>query len=492
VINSRQINLTPTPAELAALFGAGYFLWFIADGSTGIVAGVVGVVVGMILSRVVGVVPGPSWLGRQHVWGAVAVGFLLAMPFVSSGGFRTDQLATAVTWSLIVVSLNLLSGYAGQVSFAHSAFVGVGAYAVAAMIDSAGANILIATLVAVVIAASAGVLVGVPAVRLSGPYLAIATAGLAIVFPDIIRLQELSSVVGGPSGLSLFQHEFGPPVHWSWLTTDRWYYFLALISLGAGSLLVFNLVNSAAGRAMQALSESELAATACGISVPLAKVSAFSISAAMAGFSGVFIFILTNRSVSPDAFDVFLGVNFMVAMILGGLSSIPGSVLGAFIFIFFYREGLSTITSETEDGTNKWLFIGSLGVMSVLVFGSTTVKLLAARFEEAWSWKFARLVTTLLKLGLAVSLAVLIVIAYRQGEGELFNATRLRNGITGLSLVLFILFLPKGLMGLLRDFSGLTWTAIAQGVRRYILVDPTDQPSDSALVSESPGREAIG
>jgi branched-chain amino acid transport system permease protein len=448
----------------------------------------------MILSRSIGIVPAPSWVTKQHVWGAIAVVFLLALPFLSSGGFRTDQLATAVTWSLIVVSLNLLSGYAGQVSFAHSAFVGIGAYAVAAMVDSAGANILIATLVAVAIAASAGVLVGVPAVRLSGPYLAIATAGLAIVFPDIVRLQEFKDIFGGPSGLSLFSHEFGPPVHWSWLTTERWYYFLALISLGVGSFLMFNLVNSGAGRAMQALSESELAATACGINVPFAKVSAFSISAAMAGFSGVFIFILTNRAVSPDAFNVFLGVNFMVAMILGGLRSIPGSILGAFIFIFFYREGLSTITSETEAGADKWLFLGGLTVMTVLVFGSLMVRTVAARIEEAWSWRFARLATTGLKLGLSVSLAVLVVVGYRQGQGELFNAERLRNGITGLSLVLFILFVPRGLMGLLEGLGSLTWPAVFEGVRGLVIIEnpspvATAEPS---ATRESPGHGAVG
>lgn len=476
-MRERVSLLAPTPVELAALFGAAYFLWYIANGSTGIIAGLVGVGGGMIVSRAVGVVPGVR-IRREHVWMLVAVGAMIALPFLSSGGFRTGQLATAVTWSVIVLSLNVLSGYAGQVSFAHSAFVGVGAYTVAAMIDQTGANVLIAVGVATLFAAGCGILVGVPAVRLSGPYLAIATAGLAIVFPQIIQLQEFADIAGGPTGLNLFDHKFSPPVDWGWLTVERWYYFLALSSLAVAAFLIFNLVNSGAGRAMKALADSEVAATACGIDVPYAKVGAFTISAAMAGFSGLFVFILSNRAVSPDAFNVFLSVNFMVAMILGGLSSIPGSVLGAFIFIFFYREGLSTITADIESGSDKYLWAGGVMIGAVLVFGSRAIAIAAAYGEELLKSRYARLATTLAKILLTLALAGLVVLAYREGEGELFNATRLRNGITGLSLVLFILFLPKGLYGLLQELSALTWSGIADFARRMIVIE--DEPAPPA------------
>jgi branched-chain amino acid transport system permease protein len=486
--------LAPSPAELAALFGAVYFLWFIADGSLGVIAGLLGVGAGMIGSRLIGIVPGSAKLRSEHVWMLVILASFIALPFLSSGGFRTGQLTTAVTWGVIVLSLNLLSGYAGQVSFAHSAFVGLGAYTVAIVIDQTGSSILLATCVAALATAALGIVVGVPAVRLSGPYLAIATAGLALAFPQILKLQELSDFAGGPSGFSLFEHEFGPPVDWDWLTVDRWHYFLAFFALVAAVILVHNLINSASGRAMRALSESELAATSCGIDVAKAKVAVFSISAAMAGFMGVFIFILSNRAVSPDAFNVFLGVNFMVAMVLGGLSSIPGSVLGAFVFIFFYREGLDTITSETEDGKDQWLFLGGLLVASVLVFGSRSLRAVGTTVEKALASRYARLATTIAKLLLSVLLAVLVVLAYREGEGELFNATRLRNGITGLSLILFILFLPKGLFGLFQDLMELTWPRVFEGARRLVVADaePQARMSEPPLVRESPEGEPAG
>lgn len=463
----RDQRLLPTPFEVLLLFGVSYFFWFFANGLSGVIFGVAAVSAGIVLTRVLMVRP-IGGLPSQAAWIAVGITVVLAAPFIASGDFRVTQLAIAGYTAIIVIGLNLLSGNLGQISFGHAAFVGIGAYTVAISVNEWGMNIMLAVILAILMSALAGVMLGVPAVRLSGLYLAIATAGLGIIFPQILTLEEISKYTGGFQGISLFSEKYSAPISTSWLTDQRWHYFLTMSALFVAVVLAYNMVNSAAGRALKAVHESELAATAMGINVPYTKVSMFAISAAYAGFGGALLFLLGNRFVSPESFGVLIAVNFLVAMVLGGIASIPGSVLGGFIFVYFYREGLETITSQTEKGNDAWLIAVGILLAAFALFAHKSVRLYAEKLAGRINHSYGNLATILLRVIIAIAAGLLIAYIFRQGAEHLFNLENLRNGITGASLIMIILFMPNGMIGLINDIRTLTWDEIGRRLQALL------------------------
>lgn len=453
----RSVSLAPTPAEMALMVFAAYFLWFIADGVKGIVAGVSGVAAGIVLSRLVGLVgPRQRNLGRA-VWLLVALGFVIGAPFLASGDFRTSQMAIAGYTAIGVLGLNILTGYAGQASIGHSAFLGLGGYGTAIMVNEWHASFILAIAVGTLVAALAGLIIGVPALRLSGPYLAIATLGLAVVFTPIMKLQELADLTGGRGGLNLFQHEFGPPVHWGWLTDARWYYFATMFSLGAAVLMAHNLLQSAAGRAFRAVRDGETAAAAMGVNVPLTKLTAFAISSAYAGFAGGLLFLLSNRFVSPESFTVIMAIEFLVAMVIGGMASIPGSLIGAFFLVYVYRVGLETVSRQTEAGSDAWLLIAGTLIAASILFSSGWISAQTRKYGARLSAQYGEAALNAVKLAAAVALGVAFTWLLRKAAEDLLDLVALRGAITGAFLILIVVFLPGGVAWLLGSIQKLTW-----------------------------------
>lgn len=473
-MSNRSVQqILPTPFEVAMIAGAAYFFWYLADGFDGAAYAVVGVGAGIVLHRAIGIW-GRGKVPPEAAWILIGLIAALSAPFIASGDFRVTQLAIFGYTALIVVGLNLLSGNLGQVSFAHAAFIGIGAYTVAISVNEWNMPIVLAMFLSMVVAAAAGVLLGVPAVRLSGPYLAIATVGLGIIFPSILTLDEVVKYTGGFQGISLFSHKYSPPIDISWLTTERWYYFITIGTLLFGIVLAYNLVNSAAGRALRAIHDSELAATAMGINVPYVKVMTFAISAAYAGFGGALLFLVGNRFVSPDGFGVLIAVDYLVALVLGGVASISGSVLGGFFLVYFYRDGLETITSQTADGNNTWLLIAGGMIFLSAMFGSRHVVAVADRAaDKAGRW--GTLMTIGVRLLLTGAGAVAVAALFRQGANHLFDVQNLKNGITGASLVLIILFMPHGVVGIIAWLRALTWQDIGGWVTNVIPIGSAHQ-----------------
>jgi branched-chain amino acid transport system permease protein len=227
--------------------------------------------------------------------------------------------------AVVAIGLNLLSGFTNQLSFGHAGFLAIGAYTAALITLHAPAIPVIVTLaLAGLVTAVVGLAFGVPCLRLSGLYLAMAT--LAFGFVIVEAILNLDALTRGADGLSVPVARLG-----SWpLVSDTARYYLALAVTVVLVVAAANLTHSRVGRAFLAIRESEIAAQASGVPVARYKTLAFGLSAFYTGVAGgLFAFLV--GFLSPDAFDVFLSVDFVVMIILGGLGSVPGSIAGAVV-----------------------------------------------------------------------------------------------------------------------------------------------------------------
>ena len=265
---------------------------------------------------------GAGWWGI----GAVLVVALL-LPFALSG-FRLFQFTQVCVYAMVLLGLNLLTGYNGQISLGHGAFYALGAYTMAIMIDRWGVaygwTIPAAGLVCFVV----GFLFGVPALRLEGLHLALATFALALAVPQILKYFD--SWTGGSQGIVLSKPK--PP--WGLpLSRDQWLYYLALAVLLLLFALTWNLLRARPGRAIVAIRDNPIAARAMGIDTALYKSLTFGVSACYTGIAGS-LGGLAVAFVAPDSFNVFLSITFLVGIVIGGLASVPGAIFGA-LFIQF-------------------------------------------------------------------------------------------------------------------------------------------------------------
>lgn len=214
---------------------------------------------------------------------------------------------------ILAASLNLINGYTGQFSLGHAGFMAVGAYIGVILTTNFHLPLIVAMLAGGAAAALLGALIGLPTLRLSGDYLAIATLGLG----EIIRIVIMNiQYVGGAAGFSGIPH----------LTTFPWVFFTMLFIL----FFIKNFVNSTHGRACIAIRENEIAAAAMGINTTKYKVMAFTIGAAFAGIAGV-LFAHCFYIISPSSFTFMQSFNYLIMVVLGGLGSLTGSVAGAFV-----------------------------------------------------------------------------------------------------------------------------------------------------------------
>jgi branched-chain amino acid transport system permease protein len=259
------------------------------------------------------------------------VGVLLviatALPFLLSG-FRLYQFTQVFVYAIALLGLNMLTGYSGQISLGHGAFYALGAYTTAIMIDRWTIDYLWTLPAAAVICLVAGFLFGIPALRLEGLYLALATFALALAIPQILKYFE--HWTGGSQGIVLSKPEapWGLP-----LTPDQWLYFVALAVMLVLFLLAHNLLGGRTGRAIVAIRDNPIAAQAMGINTALYKSLTFGVSAAYTGVAGALSAVVV-AFVAPDTFNVFLSLTFLVGIVVGGLASVAGPIFGGFFIQF--------------------------------------------------------------------------------------------------------------------------------------------------------------
>jgi branched-chain amino acid transport system permease protein len=282
---------------------------------------------------------------RRVVLGVVAIAiaaFVLYIPQYYPE-FRVAQFSQVIAISIAVLGLGLLTGFNGQISIGHGAFFGIGAYTTAILTVDHGWAHLATVPVAAVICLAVGAIVGLPALRISGVYLALVTLALATLFPQVI--QKYSEFTGGSQGKGPVP-DFEAPSGID-MAEDQWAFYVLLAFAVVVFFLVRNLIRSRVGRAIIAIRDGETAAEVLGVNLALYKVVTFGISAMLAGIGGALFVCNTavlNR-VSPGQYGITRSIEFLAALVIGGAATIFGPVLGS-LFIVFVPEWSSDIQAE--------------------------------------------------------------------------------------------------------------------------------------------------
>jgi branched-chain amino acid transport system permease protein len=264
------------------------------------------------------------------------VAIVLVLPSRVSD-FRSLELAQIGIFFIAILGLNLLTGYTGVISLGHGAFMALGAYTTAILVLDHGVKDLYTIPIAGVIAFAAGFAFGIPALRLSGPYLALATFGVAVSTPIVIK--KFDAFTGGSGGINLFESPdlsgafFGMHVLGRTLTFNDWIYYLTWAIALALFAVAWVIGMSPFGRALRAVRDNEIAATASGIWGAWHKTLAFALSAFYAGIAGS-LFAIWANSVSPGAFLFDLSISLLVGLAVGGLGTLAPLVAGAALLVY--------------------------------------------------------------------------------------------------------------------------------------------------------------
>src|SRR5882724_1622608 len=304
-----------------------------------------------------------------------------------------SDMSMVFIYGLCGLSLMVLAGYTGLVSLGHAAFLGIGAYTHVYVVHDLGLPWIVGVALACAVTAAAGVLVGLPALRMTGVYLSIATLAFALIIQEVLTRWE--RVTGGLKGKPVDK----PVVFGVYLGGEAAFYFLCLVFLIAGLWLTGNLLRSPTGRAWVAIRDSEIAAQSMGVNLAVYKTSAFAYSAALMGAAGA-LFAHKIGFLAPDIFSVLLSIQFLLMVVVGGLGSLHGAFFGA-VFVAM----LPVAISQARDSVPAW--VGAL----------------AAPFGK--------------DAGAATFLTV----------DQFVKKPGLEPGLFGLILVLFILFEPLGIYG---------------------------------------------
>src|SRR6185295_18089189 len=296
-------------------------------------------------------------------------------------------------YGLCGLSLMVLAGYTGLVSLGHAAFLGVGAYAHVYFTQTLGMPWVLSVALAAALTAAAGVLVGLPALRMTGVYLTIATLAFALIIQEVFARWE--PVTGGLKGRPVDK----PVVFGVKMGGDVAFYFLCLVFLAGGIWLTANLLRSPTGRAWVAIRDSEIAAQSMGVNLAVYKTMAFAYSAGLMGLGGA-LFAHKIGFMAPDIFSVLLSIQLLLMVVVGGLGSLHGALFGA-VFVAL----LPVAISQARD--------------TVPAFASALVS------------PFGK------DAGSAAFLAV----------DQFVKKPGIEPGLFGLILVLFILFEPLGIYG---------------------------------------------
>lgn len=261
--------------------------------------------------------------GQRFWYGLLFVG-LLAAPWLLPD-YWLAQLTFVFIYAIVAVGLMLLAGFTGQFSIGHAAFMGVGAYT-EAWLAARGWPFPVSLACAMGLSAAVGVIVGLPALRVKGMYLGIATLSFGFIVEEVLARWE--SVTGGSAGLSVKPMSL---LGWSF-DSDRSFYFICLVCMVLSTLAVLNLLRAPTGRAFVAIRDSEVSAQSMGIHLARYKSLSFAISAALAGLGGA-LYAHKMTFISPDQFNLVQSIDLLLMVVIGGLGSVHGAFFGAVFLI---------------------------------------------------------------------------------------------------------------------------------------------------------------
>ena len=291
---------------------------------------------------------------------AVLVLVAFALPFVVSN-YRSFQLTLVLVYAIALLGLNILTGYNGQISLGHGAFYAIGAYVAAVLMDKFGVPYWVTVPVAGVVCIVFGFLFGLPALRLEPLYLSLATFALGVSLPQLLKYKHFESWTGGVQGIVITKPDapFGLP-----LSPDQWLYLFTLAVTILMFVLGWNLLRGRVGRALVAIRDQPIAASAMGINTSIYKSLAFGVSAMYTGVAGA-LGAIAVQFVAPDSFTLSLSIILLVGMIVGGLASIAGAVYGAFFIQFI--PNIADEVSKAAPGAIYGVFL--IGFMFLMPLG---------------------------------------------------------------------------------------------------------------------------
>ena len=313
------------------------------------------------LNKTSSVKPAAYAVRSPAMWRYVGIAAILAiactLPFAVSG-YRVSQFSQVLIYAIAMLGLNILTGFNGQISLGQGAFYAIGAYTTAILLDKTGIPYWVTVPIAGAICLVAGFLFGLPALRLEGLYLALATLALAVATPQILKFKGFDQWTGGVQGIQVDPPAvpFGLP-----LNTDQWIYYFCLIWTIALVIIARNLLSGRTGRTMIAIRDHPLAAATMGVDTALYKSLTFGVSAMYTGIAGA-LGALLSAYVSPDSFPVFLSIKFLVGSVVGGIVSISGVFIGA-LFIEFTPNFADQISKAAPDAIFGMFLIALMYLM---------------------------------------------------------------------------------------------------------------------------------
>ncbi|ACE99963.1 inner-membrane translocator [Rhodopseudomonas palustris TIE-1] len=358
-------------------------------------------------------------------WYAVLVAALIAAPYVLES-YYLSQLVFVLIYAIVGIAMNVLSGQAGQVSIGHAAFMAIGAYS-AAVAEKYGLPLPVYLVLAGGFTGLIGYLVGLPALRLHGIYLAIATLAFAFIVEEIVTRWE--SVTNGNEGLML-----GAPSLFGLKLGAQGFYYLCLGVTVVVILAAINILRSPTGRAFLAIRDSETAARSMGIDTARYKTRAFAISAAFTGLAGV-LYAHKLSFISPEMFSLSMSIEFVMIIIIGGVLSLRGAVFGA-IFMIMVDPILIVVKDKVPQLT--------LAAMQ------------------------------------GIGLSDQLTDAIQAGVVRVAGAPGLKSLIFGLIIILFIIFEPMGLDG--------RWARVKSYFRQFPLYRPTSSRAQRMFLKSERNR----
>ncbi len=305
---------------------------------------------------------------NQYVGLYIIMAVLLVLPFVLPNSFYVDLAIRMAINAVIVLGLNLLIGFAGQISLGHAGFLGIGAYASAILPTHLGWHPVLALLAGAIAAGLLAAIVARPIFKLKGHYLAMATLGLGIIINIVIRTE--AAWTGGPDGMpvpamSLAGFEISGDTHWYWITA-------LLLSISVWASL--NLIDSPFGRALRALHGSEIASRVVGVDVVRYKVAIFVLSAVFASIMGSVTAHYVGF-VTPNLADFFHSIELVTMVVIGGMASVYGSVVGA-VLLTALPQALASF-----EGWETVAF-GTILMLCMIFLPKGLVPTLAAKFGK--------------------------------------------------------------------------------------------------------------
>lgn len=368
---------------------------------------------------------------KKNIAMLAAIAAAASLPTLWPNPYYIHMMVIIGIYAILLLGLDIVVGYVGEVSLGHAALFGIGAYTAGVLNMQLGWPFLLAVPASIVVTGMFGAILALPALRVNGPYLAMVTLAFGTIIQILIN--EMTFLTNGPMGLSVRK-----PVWFGHQVTGTDYYYIVLVALVASLFVVQRILKSHLGRAFEALHDSPIASDCMGVSVYGYKVYAFVLSACMAGVAGS-LYTYSEEYISPNTYNFELTILFLLAVIMGGRKTRSGPILGAIIVVM-----LPNILSDIE-------LFRKISIAIAVITVAYSLYALASKQRD-----FKQLLIPLTgTIALAVSGFVMHDIAEQ------------RLTIFGVMILFVVYYLPNGIMGFLR---GLLFKFKPHWVRRHHIV----------------------